>query len=62
MPLRQKPQHYKDAMPTFIEMVVKLEEPSGFSSDEFRAVALFSGIGLVAALIAMICGTQGVWL
>ena len=49
-------------MPTFIEMVVKLEETSGFFSDEFRAVALFSGIGLVAALIAVICGTQGVWL
>ena len=49
-------------MPTFIRMAAKLEEPVEFFSDEFRAVALFSGIGLVVSLIAAICGVQGVWL
>jgi hypothetical protein len=31
-------------------------------SDQFRAVAIFSGIGLLACLIAMISGVQGVWM
>jgi len=43
-------------------MVVKLEEPAEFFGDDFRAVALFSGIGLVLALIAVSNGVQGVWL
>jgi hypothetical protein len=33
----------------------------GISNDEFYAVALFSGIGLLATLIAIICGVQGCW-
>ena len=49
-------------MPTFIRMVAKLDEPPKLFSDEFLAVALFSGIGLVASLIAVISGVQGVWL
>jgi hypothetical protein len=49
-------------MPTFIKIAVKLEEPAGLFSDDFRAVALFSGISLVATLIAVSCGVQGVWL
>jgi hypothetical protein len=49
-------------MPTFIKMAVKLEEPASFFSDDFRAVALFSGIGLAVTLIAVSCGMQGVWL
>jgi hypothetical protein len=31
-------------------------------SDQFRAVAIFSGIGLLACLIAMMSGVQGVWM
>jgi hypothetical protein len=49
-------------MPTFIKMVVKLEEPAEFFGDDFRAVALFSGIGLLLTLIAVSKGMQGVWL
>jgi hypothetical protein len=49
-------------MPTFIRMVAELEEPAEYFSDEFRAVLLFSGIGLVVALIALCTGVQGVWL
>ena len=43
-------------------MVAKLEEPAEFFGDDFRAVALFSGIGLVLTLIAVSNGVQGVWL
>ena len=53
---------YNGTMPTFIKMVAKLEEPAGFFGDDFRAVALFSGIGLLLTLIAVSKGVQGVWL
>jgi len=33
----------------------------GIFNDEFYAVALFSGIGLLATSIAIICGVQGCW-
>jgi hypothetical protein len=36
--------------------------PTKFFSNDFFAVALFSGVGLVISLIAMICGEQGSWL
>jgi hypothetical protein len=49
-------------MTTFIRMVAELEEPAEFLSDEFRAVVLFGGIGLVVMLIAVCTGVQGVWL
>ena len=49
-------------MPTYIRMVAKLEEPAELFSDEFRAVALFVGIGLAVALVAVCTGVQGVWL
>jgi hypothetical protein len=49
-------------MPTFVRMVAELEEPAQFLSDDFRAVVLFSGIGLLVALIAVCTGVQGVWL
>jgi hypothetical protein len=58
----RKRQQSEDPMPTFMKMVVKLEEPAWFLSDDFCAVALFSGIGLVVTLIAVSCGVQGVWL
>ena len=29
--------------------------------NELAAIALFSGIGLLASLIAVLCGVQGVW-
>jgi hypothetical protein len=50
------------AMPTYIKIVARLEEPSDFLSEDFRAVVLFSGIGLLVGLIATITGVQGVWL
>jgi hypothetical protein len=31
-------------------------------SEDFRSVALFSGIGLLTCLIAMWSGVQGVWM
>ena len=49
-------------MPTFVKMVAPLEEPFAFFSDDFRAVALFGGIGLLVSLIAVSTGVQGVWL
>ena len=49
-------------MPTFIKMVVKLEEPAQLLDDDFRAVILFGGIGLLLGLAAVSCGVQGVWL
>lgn len=49
-------------MPTFIKLVTPLEEPLVFFGDDFRAVALFSGIGLLVSLIAVSTGVQGVWL
>jgi hypothetical protein len=52
----------EDTMPTFIRMVAELEEPAEFLSDEFRAVVLFCGIGLLVSLIAVCTGVQGVWL
>src|SRR5262249_32176486 len=33
-----------------------------FSSDQFSAVAIFSGIGLLVSLIAIASGVQGVWI
>ena len=36
--------------------------PTKFFSNDFFAVALFSGIGLVVSLIAVICSEQGSWL
>ena len=49
-------------MPTFIRTFAKLEGPAEHLSDDFRAVVLFSGIGLVVMLIAVCNGVQGVWL
>jgi hypothetical protein len=39
----------------------RVQVPSDYSED-FLAVASFSGIGLIIALIAVFCGEQGVWL
>jgi hypothetical protein len=54
-------------MPTTIQVVSltantrDIPRPLGISNDEFFAVALFSGISLLATLIAIICGVQGSW-
>ncbi len=48
-------------MPTFIRMVAQLEEPAESLGEDFRAAALFSGIGLAVMLIAVSTGVQGVW-
>jgi len=39
-----------------------MQEPDEIFSNDFFAVALFSGIGLVVSLIAVICSEQGSWL
>ncbi len=49
-------------MPTFIKMIVRLEQPSEFPGDDIRAATLFGAIGLVVALVAVSTGVQGVWL
>lgn len=40
---------------------LEMKEPMKFFSNDFLAVALFSGIGLVVSLIAVICNEQGSW-
>jgi hypothetical protein len=52
----------EDAMPTYVRMIAKLEEPEELLSDHYRAIALFIGIELMVALIAVASGVQGVWL
>jgi hypothetical protein len=37
------------------------KEPKKYFSNDFLAVALFSGIGLAVSLIAVICREQGSW-
>jgi hypothetical protein len=32
------------------------------ASDDFKTVAIFSGIGLLVGLLAMLCGVRGVWM
>ena len=49
-------------MPTFIKMVVELEQASAFPGNDFLSAALFGWIGLMVALVAVITGEQGVWL
>lgn len=40
-----------------------IEEPAiPFKDDEVPAFALFGGIGLLVAFIAVACGQQGIWL
>jgi hypothetical protein len=48
-------------MRTFIKMVTKLDLPLQLLSDDFLAVAMFSGIGLLLTLVALSSGVQGVW-
>ena len=52
---------YEENMPTFIKMAISLDKPAPRFSDDFIAVALFSGIGLVMTLVAVSCGVQGAW-
>ena len=54
-------------MPTTIPVAPRTANPPdsprllGISNDDFFAVALFCGIGLLATLTAIICGEQGIW-
>jgi len=32
-----------------------------FDRSQFTAIALFSGIGLLVSLVAVLCGVQGYW-
>jgi hypothetical protein len=38
-----------------------IRKAARFFTDEFLAVALFSGIGLLVSLVAVVFGEQGVW-
>ena len=40
----------------------RMQDTARFFTDEFLAVALFSGIGLLVALVVAFSGEQGVWL
>jgi hypothetical protein len=40
----------------------RVQVPSKIFTVDFLAVALFSEIGSIIALIAVFCGEQGVWL
>ena len=54
-------------MPTNIPVVspganaAGIKEGSKIFDDDFFAVALFSGTGLLLSLIAIICSKQGIW-
>jgi len=54
-------------MPTNILVISRnaktldVQVPSKTLSDDFFAVAIFSGIGLLISLFAVICGQQGLW-
>jgi hypothetical protein len=54
-------------MPTNIPIATRHTKVAGIKnssmlfSDEFFAIALFSGIGLLLSLIAIICDQQGIW-
>ena len=41
--------------------LVQVSSASESSSAQFVSVALFSGIGLLISLIAVVLGVQGVW-
>ena len=45
----------------FLPIPATTDSSEQSESSEFYAVALFSGIGLAASLIAIISGVQGVW-
>jgi hypothetical protein len=51
-----------DQYPKGAMMENQCRNPTKFFSNDFFAVALFSGIGLVVSLIAVICSEQGSWL
>jgi hypothetical protein len=41
--------------------VTGLQKALEIFTDDFYAVAIFSGIGLLISLIAIVCGEQGIW-
>jgi len=42
-------------------LFVSASKDSAKSDGELVTIALFSGIGLLVSLIAMLCGVQGAW-
>jgi hypothetical protein len=52
-------------MPTAVRVIAQIPASAISSkksdSSDFAAVALFSGIGLLASLIAILAGVPGVW-
>ncbi len=54
-------------MPTTIPITFRHTNVAGekhwstIFNDDFFAIALFSGIGLLVSLTAIICGEQGIW-
>lgn len=43
-------------------LVAKLKNPAKLFTEKFSEIALFGGIGLFIALIAVACDQRGVWL
>jgi hypothetical protein len=54
-------------MPTDIAVTFRnsktldVKVPSNKFTDDFFAVAIFSGVGLLVSLVAIVCGQQGLW-
>ena len=42
--------------------VSSVSREKDFDTSQLVSVAIFSGIGLLISLVAVICGVQGVWL
>ena len=41
---------------------IDVQGPSKTVTDDFFAIAIFSGVGLLISLVAILCGQQGLWL
>ena len=46
----------------FLDIPISTGSSERSENNEFDAIVLFSGIGVVAFLIAIMTGVQGVWL
>ena len=41
---------------------IDVQVPSKTLTDDFFAIAIFSGVGLLISLVAILCGQHGLWL
>jgi len=49
------------AAPVFVPISASTGSSDRSDSSSFVSIALFSGVGLLASLIAVLMGVQGVW-